>query len=188
MKKTIHITLLAAMVTMGLSNLAFAQDAKPTTPAPTPTVTTPVAAAPTAAPVTATPATTAPATTTQPAVATTTPAQPAVTEAVSSFTPAQIDQLHTIIHDYLVKNPQVLVEASQALQAQNEKQIQAAAISAIEQNKNALFNDASSPTIGNKNAPVILVEFFDYQCGHCRAMAPTIKKLISEDKNVLCIS
>lgn len=183
MKKTIHIALLTTMVTIGLSNLAFAQDAKTTTPAPTPAVTTPAAAAPATTPVAATPATTAPVTTAQPAVVTAAPAQPAVAEA-ASFTPAQIDQLHTVIHDYLVKNPQVLVEASRALQAQQEKQMQAAAMSAIEQNKNALFNDASSPTMGNKNAPVILVEFFDYQCGHCRAMAPTIKKLISEDKNI----
>jgi len=166
-KKTIRIALFSTVVAIGLSSLAFAQDTKPATPETTP--------ATTAAPAT-TPATVAPTTT----PAANTPARPETT----SFTPTQVDQLHTIIRDYLVQNPQVLVEASQALQAQQEKQIQSTAISAIEQNKNALFNDASSPTIGDKNAPVTLVEFFDYQCGHCRAMAPAIEKLVSEDKKL----
>lgn len=167
MKKTIQIALLSTVVTMGLSNLAFAQDAAKPAVAPTPAA--PVAAAPATTPAVTAPITSASA--------------PAAVEAIS-FTPAQVDQLHTIVHDYLVQNPQVLVEASQALQAQQEKQMQTAAIAAIEQNKKALFDDASSPTIGNKNAPVILVEFFDYQCGHCRAMQPALKKLLTEDKNV----
>lgn len=117
------------------------------------------------------------------APAATTVTTPAVTEP-ASFTPAQVTQLHAIIHNYLVSNPQVLVEASQALQAQQEKQMQTAAMSSITQNKVALFDDTSSPTIGSKNAPATLVEFFDYQCGHCREMAPQIEKLISRDKNL----
>ncbi|MCX7126078.1 MAG: DsbA family protein [Gammaproteobacteria bacterium] len=106
------------------------------------------------------------------------------TKAPAQFTPAQVVQLHQVIHDYLVNDPQVLVEASQALQAQQEKKMEAGAMTAISANKSALFDDALSPTLGNKTAPATVVEFFDYQCGHCREMAPQIEKLISQDKNL----
>ena len=170
MKKTIRIALLSAAVTIGLSSVAFAQDTKPA--AATPATTTPAVT---------TPAVTTPAVTT---TTVTTPVAPAAAVETSAFTPVQINQMHEIIRNYLVSNPQVLVEASQALQAQQEKQMQTSAMSAIEQNKTALFNDASSPTVGSKTAPVILVEFFDYQCGHCRSMAPSLEKLVTEDKNL----
>ncbi len=39
---------------------------------------------------------------------------------------------------------------------------------------------ASTPVVGNATAPVVLVEFFDYQCPHCKHFAPTLHAL--EDK------
>lgn len=166
MKKTIRILLLSSLVGFSLTSIAFAEDAKPST-TPVVTTSTPAAESATDAMAVVTP-------TTESTVA----AEPA------PFTATQIDQLHKIIKDYLVSNPQVLVEASQVLQAQQEKKMQTVAMSAVEQNKSALFDDAQSPSIGNKEAPATLVEFFDYQCGHCREMAPQIEKLISEDKNL----
>ena len=37
-----------------------------------------------------------------------------------------------------------------------------------------------SPIIGNKDAPVTLVEFFDPACETCRAMYPIVKKIMAE--------
>lgn len=52
------------------------------------------------------------------------------------------------------------------------------------QQENALFHDANDPTAGNPNGTVTVVEFFDYQCSHCIAMAPIIKAIIKANPNV----
>lgn len=116
--------------------------------------------------------------------ATTTPSATPNTVTTEKFTPAQTQQIQQIVHDYLVANPQVLVEASQALQAQQEKQMQTVALDAIKANKAQLFNNQYTPSVGSKDAAVTVVEFFDYQCGHCRAMTPIMKKMVDSDKNV----
>src|SRR3546814_19849744 len=37
-----------------------------------------------------------------------------------------------------------------------------------------------SPTIGPKNAPVTIVEFFDPSCEACRAFYPTVKGIVAK--------
>lgn len=49
---------------------------------------------------------------------------------------------------------------------------------------NTLFRHAGDPVAGNPRGGVTVVEFFDYQCGHCVAMAPTMNAIISANPNV----
>ncbi len=100
------------------------------------------------------------------------------------FSPEQVKDIQKIIHDYLVKNPKVLLEASQALQKQAAIKAQKTALAAIAKNKKQLFHDAATPTAGNPNGDVVIVEFFDYQCGHCKEMNPIIISILKQDKDV----
>ena len=109
------------------------------------------------------------------------------TNTTGGFSSEQVKNIQNIIHDYLVKNPQVLVEASRALQAQQMQQQQQTALSAIQKNKQDIFNNPNSPTAGNTKGNVIIVEFFDYQCGHCKAMAPIVEKLVQKNKDIKLI-
>ena len=51
-------------------------------------------------------------------------------------------------------------------------------------NKDALFNDPDSPVAGNPMGDVTVVEFFDYHCPYCKAVAAPLNQLIQEDKGV----
>lgn len=102
----------------------------------------------------------------------------------TQFNPAQTKEIEQIVHDYLVKNPQVLIEASQALQQQQMAQMQKTASKAITANIKDLFNNPASPVIGNPNGDVTVVEFMDYQCPHCKEMSPVLDTLVKGDSNL----
>jgi protein-disulfide isomerase len=102
----------------------------------------------------------------------------------TNFTPEQTKAIQNIVRDYLINQPQVLIEASEALQKQEMAKAEANAKTQISQNADAIFADASNPVIGNPKGTITVVEFFDYQCPHCKDMAPIIDKLIAGDNNV----
>ena len=109
-----------------------------------------------------------------------------VVMAASSVTPEQQKDIEKVVHDYLVNNPEVLVEASQALQQKQQKNVQQQAKAAIFENAAQLFG-GNATVIGNPKGNVTMVEFFDYQCIHCKKMAPTISELVKKDKNLRVI-
>jgi protein-disulfide isomerase len=54
----------------------------------------------------------------------------------------------------------------------------------FEQSRLELQKKAAGPARGPADAPVLLVEFSDLQCPHCKEANPTIERLLNEDPNV----
>jgi protein-disulfide isomerase len=54
----------------------------------------------------------------------------------------------------------------------------------FEQSRLELRKKATGPARGPADAPVLLVEFSDLQCPHCKEANPTIERLLNEDPNV----
>lgn len=104
--------------------------------------------------------------------------------ASTTFTSAQKTAIEHIVHDYLVAHPTVLIEATQALQKQQQKEMMSKAESGIKDNAKALFNLPISPVIGNPHGNVTMIEFFDYQCSVCQRMAPTVRDLVKSNPNL----
>jgi protein-disulfide isomerase len=99
-------------------------------------------------------------------------------------------QIEGVVHEYLIQNPDVVV---QSLQIYQEKQMQQAQ-KTIEKTQassakyaNALFHTPNDPSAGNPNGKLTVVEFFDYQCPHCVDMTPVIEDLIKNNNDVKVI-
>lgn len=56
----------------------------------------------------------------------------------------------------------------------------------VQAHADQLFH-SESPTEGNPNGDVNIVDFFDYQCGHCGELSQTLRGLIKKDPNVRVI-
>ncbi|HEY2071334.1 MAG TPA: thioredoxin domain-containing protein [Rhizomicrobium sp.] len=88
------------------------------------------------------------------------------------------------IHDYLLANPQVMVEMMAKLQAQDaadqlhEKQV---AIDKV--GTKAFLNPRVAFVTGPANAKTTVVEVFDYNCPYCRASIPAVQKFYQAHKN-----
>jgi len=104
----------------------------------------------------------------------------------SSMSDAQKKEFEKVIHDYLVANPEVLVEASQALQQKQQQNMQQQAQSSIQENAAQLFQGKLT-TVGNPKGTITIVEFFDYQCIHCKKMSPTLDSLVKKDSDLRII-
>jgi protein-disulfide isomerase len=98
----------------------------------------------------------------------------------------QKKQVEQVVHDYLVNHPEVLLEASQALQKKQQNEVQHAAKSAILKNAEQLFQPDGAFT-GNPKGNVTIVEFFDYQCVHCKRMKPIIGELSTKNPKLRVI-
>ena len=109
------------------------------------------------------------------------------TKAAASVNPAEKAKIEAVVHDYILNNPQVIVEALQAMQ---RKQYEQAELTVKKTQQTAasfakpLFNQANDPVAGNVNGKITVVEFFDYQCPHCIDMAPVIAEIIKNNADV----
>ncbi len=88
------------------------------------------------------------------------------------------------IRDYLMANPEVLVEAMQELERKQDSQRDTVAQKAIQENRAGLMSDPDSPIVGNPNGDVTIVEFSDYQCPYCKRAHNTVKAVLAADSKV----
>jgi protein-disulfide isomerase len=98
--------------------------------------------------------------------------------------PAQVDQVQRIVRDYLKQHPEVIVEALKAYQAQQDAKKAGALKATIASLKSELLSDPATPVGGNPAGDVAIVEFFDYRCPYCKAMAPDLAKALADDGKV----
>lgn len=97
--------------------------------------------------------------------------------------PADKPAIEQIIRDYLLTNPEIMLEVQQALEEKQRADAAEKAKVALEQNAETIFRSENQATIGAADGDVQVVEFFDYNCGFCqRAMADMNTLLEGDEK------
>ncbi|MFN0217869.1 MAG: DsbA family protein [Hyphomicrobium sp.] len=100
------------------------------------------------------------------------------------FSTEQKSAIGEIVKEYLLANPDVMVDVQTALEAKLEKE-QAEKLKAfMASNAKDIFRNPQSPVAGDPNGDITVVEFFDYNCGYCKRGLPEVQKLIQSDKKV----
>ena len=110
------------------------------------------------------------------------PAGPA--HAQSALNEAQKKEVRALVRQYILENPEIISEAVTLLQEKEEKAKASRVVAAINSNKAALFNPPEGTVLGNPKGDVTLVEFFDYNCGYCKQVFPTLMETVKEDGKV----
>ncbi|MGE3528010.1 MAG: DsbA family protein [Methyloceanibacter sp.] len=89
-----------------------------------------------------------------------------------------------IVHNYLTKHPEILVDMTTELDRRQQAETSAKQQKVIGENADLIFRSPASYSAGNPNGDVTVVEFFDYNCGYCRRALPELVKLIGADDKV----
>lgn len=88
------------------------------------------------------------------------------------------------VREYLLENPDVIVEAINILE-QRQAEVEAQAdLDLVAAHADELFNDGYSWVGGNPEGDITLVEFMDYRCGYCRRAVPEVAKLLEADGDI----
>jgi len=101
--------------------------------------------------------------------------------AAADFTPGQHQAIEGIIHDYLMHNPDVLIEALHGAEDKLNREADAKAEKVLDDRHREVFDDPATPVGGNPRGDVTIVEFFDYRCPYCKQVLPSLQALLKED-------
>ncbi len=106
-----------------------------------------------------------------------------------AFDPAQMSEAEkaafgAAVRDYLMENPEVMVEAINGMEARRIAQEAENDVVLVANNKAAIFEDGHSWIGGNPDGDITMVEFVDYKCGYCKKVNPEVEALIKSDGNI----
>jgi protein-disulfide isomerase len=105
---------------------------------------------------------------------------------VAAQNAAQLDrkEVETIIRDYLLTNPEVLLEAQQALAEKKQAEERLASREVISEASDEIFNSSYDGVVGNPEGKTTIVEFYDYNCGYCKRAQEDMLALTEADPDL----
>jgi len=104
--------------------------------------------------------------------------------AAADISPEKRQAIEGVIHDYLMQNPDVLIEALRAAEDKANHDADTKAALVLKDRRSEVFDDPATPVGGNPQGDVTIVEFFDYRCPYCKQVQPSLQTLLDQDRRL----
>ena len=101
-----------------------------------------------------------------------------------AFNPDQTKAIEQIVKDYLLKNPEILIEVGKELEKRQTAMQAVEHQRVIVEKKASIFAAPTDFVMGNPKGDITVVEFFDYNCGWCKRAVDELTKLTTADPKV----
>ena len=111
-------------------------------------------------------------------------AVPAPARSEEPLTPEQKEAVEGVVRDYLLSHPEVVRDALIQLQRRQEEEQQASRREAIAELQDYAAALPADFVKGDPKAETSVIEFFDYRCPYCKAVAPRIDEVVADDASV----
>ncbi len=96
----------------------------------------------------------------------------------------QSNQVKEIVKQALMENPAMVMDALKEHQRRAQQEAADNTKKSMQTNAAEIYNNPASPVMGNPNGNITVVEFFDYNCGYCKAVFHPIRDAVLQDGNI----
>lgn len=97
------------------------------------------------------------------------------------------DAFGEAVRAYLMEHPEVIIEAVDKYNANEQAKLDEAAQGELAALKPALLDEKTGFILGKADAKLAIVEFVDYNCGYCRKAHEAIDAILASDPDVKII-
>lgn len=104
--------------------------------------------------------------------------------AADALSADQKKAVEDVVRQYILDHPEVLIESMRRMEQKQKEREKAKVTKAIKSRRKELFEDPDTPFAGPADGDVVIVEFFDYNCGVCKRVLPIIQKMLKTDPKV----
>lgn len=110
------------------------------------------------------------------------PVAPSLADA--GLSAAEKRQVEKLIADYLMNNPEALGDALENMQSHYQQVEEERKKQALRNNAQDLYFADGDFSMGPPDAPITIVEFFDYNCGYCKRAFDPLMQVMQENDDV----
>ena len=84
------------------------------------------------------------------------------------------------VRAYILENPEIIEEALIELQRRARDRERQGQVEAVVEEAERIYEDSRDPVVGAADAPVTIVEFFDYRCPYCAMTNDWVQETLRE--------